>query len=244
MASIVQEELQNIYDDVATLQEQVAALQTEVQTLTTQLAATNTSIADLEYQDIAENTDLHTLEVGHYFIPSGVICNTLTNRPDTTGQTAAIDVLPGGNTSNQKIMIYRPCLKESNKFYVAHYYADAWGAWLTVDNNDSGWIDLPLNTGWTMNDYDTEKPQYRKVGKVVMLRGLVNATSAAGNEIATLPSGFRPNKGYYNRWDCALGAANERVNVQVNTSGQIADWNKGTNTRMFLCLNGISFLVD
>ena len=109
--------------------------------------------------------------------------------------------------------------------------------------NDSDWIDLPLNSGWSMNDYDTEKPQYRKVGKVVMLRGLVNATGEAGNLISTLPAGFRPI-GYYNRWSCSLGAGNERANVQVNMSGEIADWNKGTNTRMFLCLNGISFLVD
>lgn len=229
-------QIQGIYEDVEALKAQVAALQS-------QMATIQGSVGEINYQELTANTDIHTLGIGHYVIPSGEICNTLLNRPDTTGQTAEIDVLPAGSTSNQKIMLYRPCLKESNKFYMAHYYAEAWGPWLEVDNNDSGWIDLPLNAGWTMNDYDTEKPQYRKVGKVVMLRGLVNATSEAGNLISTLPAGFRPI-GYYNRWDCSLGAANERVNVQVNLSGEIADWNKGTSTRMFLCLNGISFLVD
>ena len=107
---------------------------------------------------------------------------------------------------------------------------------------DSGWINLSLNSGWTMNDYVAEVPQYRKIGKTVYLRGLVNATAAASNIIATLPAGYRPS-GYFNRFACALNQG-EFVMVQINANGQINDYGKGTNGRAFLSLNGVSFPAD
>lgn len=107
---------------------------------------------------------------------------------------------------------------------------------------DSGWINLTLNTGWTMNDYAAEVPQYRKIGKTVYLRGLVNATAAASSIIATLPAGYRPS-GYFNRFACALNQG-EFVMIQINANGQINDYGKGTSGRAFLSLNGISFPAD
>lgn len=57
---------------------------------------------------------------------------------------------------------------------------------------DSGWIDLPLATG--IEAYSSNsKPQYRKVGKVVFLRGVVKGITATGTVIGTLPPGFRPS---------------------------------------------------
>ena len=110
---------------------------------------------------------------------------------------------------------------------------------LTIE--DSGWIPLELNEGWSMNDYATEIPMYRKIGKLVMLRGLVSATSAASTTIAVLPKGFYPSTSF-NRFPCALNQT-DMVNVQVSRHG-ITDYTKGTKTRTFLCLNGISFFVD
>lgn len=127
------------------------------------------------------------------------------------------------------------------------------GDWMTeleskVDNmqgiEDSGWLDLTLSDGWSATEYATEKPMYRKIGKTVMLRGLVNATSAAGVTIATLPAGFRPATTRFNRYVCAVGTGNATANLQVNYYGVLSDYAKGTASRTYLALNGISFFVE
>lgn len=110
--------------------------------------------------------------------------------------------------------------------------------------NDSGWINLTLEDGWTMNDYTAEVPQYRKIGKIVMLRGLVNATAAADRKVATLPEGFRPISGWYNRYNSVLNQS-DYVNVQINPNGDILDYNKTTSVgRAFVCLSNIVFMAN
>lgn len=111
---------------------------------------------------------------------------------------------------------------------------------LIEGKNDSGWINLNLNTGWSYQ-YTADIPQYRKINGVVYLRGLANATAEAGTTIATLPEGFRPY-GSFNRFACALNQ-NQFANVQVNYAGVVSDYTKGSSSRTFLCLNGIAFLV-
>lgn len=58
--------------------------------------------------------------------------------------------------------------------------------------NTSNWADVTLANSWVAHaDWSGQVPQYRKVGGVVELRGLVeNGTLAAA--IFTLPSGHRP----------------------------------------------------
>lgn len=120
-----------------------------------------------------------------------------------------------------------------------YFYNGVWSTWRTGER-DTGWIDLPLSSGWSFQ-YDTDKPQYRRLGNVVYLRGLVNATSAAVGTLATLPAGFRPI-GYYVRFPCTLNQT-DYANVQVNLNGVINDYTKGSSGRTFLCLSGISFPV-
>ena len=56
--------------------------------------------------------------------------------------------------------------------------------------NDSGWKTLPLAEG--LEAYgSTQIPQYRKIGKIVFVRGAVKGITATGT-IATLPAGYRP----------------------------------------------------
>lgn len=57
--------------------------------------------------------------------------------------------------------------------------------WFT--NPDSGWQPLTLENGWTGT------PVYRRVGKVVEIRGSVSGGTLNSN-IATLPVGFRPSQ--------------------------------------------------
>lgn len=106
---------------------------------------------------------------------------------------------------------------------------------------DSGWINLSLNSGWSC-PYNTDVVQYRKIGNVVYLRGLLNATQAAGQVIGTLPEGFRPS-GHFERFTCPRSQS-EYVNIEVGYTGQIKDYTKPSNTgREFISLYGISFVV-
>lgn len=61
---------------------------------------------------------------------------------------------------------------------------------------DTGWIDLPLTSAFKISAVTTQKPIYRKVGKMVQITGAVTPTAEiAANKstlIATLPNGFRP----------------------------------------------------
>lgn len=108
---------------------------------------------------------------------------------------------------------------------------------------DSGWLDLPLKTGWSYQ-YDTDKPQYRKIGNIVYLRGLIDATATAQTTIGELPVGFRPTVGSFNRFACALNQK-DYVNVQVGRNGLITDYTKTTSmTRTFICLSNISFFAN
>lgn len=228
----------SIFEDVEQLQADVSQLKTDVDAAETAITALQTATGR---KVLTSGTDLNNLTAGHYLIPDYDLSATITHKPDTTNQTAAIDVVEAGG-SGQLIMIYRGCIKEYINEWVRVYYAGAWGDWLREGGNDTGWINLSLNSGWTMNDYTSEFPQYRKIGNIVYLRGLLNATSAAGNIIATLPQGFRP-AGYFNRFVCSLNQSDNAI-VQINANGQINDHQKGAKSRMFLSLNGISFIAD
>lgn len=108
---------------------------------------------------------------------------------------------------------------------------------------DTGWIDLPLNSGWSYQ-YDTDKPQYRRIGNIVYLSGLVDGTANAPTTIGELPVGYRPSAGSFNRYVCALNQK-DYVNIQVGRNGLITDYTKTTSTkRAFICLSGISFFVN
>lgn len=60
---------------------------------------------------------------------------------------------------------------------------------LTTDLTDSGWRTLPLADG--IEAYGGSIPQYRKIGKIVSIRGAVKNVLATG-PLATLPEGYRP----------------------------------------------------
>lgn len=57
-----------------------------------------------------------------------------------------------------------------------------------TDLTDTGWITLPLADG--IQAYGGA-PQYRRIGKVVSIRGAVKNVLAPG-PLATLPEGYRP----------------------------------------------------
>jgi hypothetical protein len=68
---------------------------------------------------------------------------------------------------------------------------------VTMPENDSGWIEITLNSPFTAFTVSTDfgNPEYRKIGNIVNIQGLVNANSASNaSTIFTLPVGYRPKK--------------------------------------------------
>lgn len=244
----------SIYDDILLLQQQMAAVQSDITTINSNISAINSALDSLELnvndlgaevdslvvKNISVNADLNDLTEGKYCIPDYDTCVSISNRPDATGQTAYIDVMKAGSTG-QLIMIYRSCIKEYLNMYARVYYSNGWGDWLKL-NDDTGWKTLNLSSGWS-NPYGNDVAKYRKIGNVVYLRGLINGTAVAGNTIATLPEGYRPN-GRYQRIICCKDQANT-VPIEIAHDGVLSDYTKNTSTgREFISLYGMCWVVD
>lgn len=83
---------------------------------------------------------------------------------------------------------------------------------------DSGWITLPLTGAFT--GVAGEVPQYRRVGKVVMLRGRLTGTLPVGTTVvANLPAGFIPSA--LTMWARAENSAANNGRMWVSTAGAV-----------------------
>ena len=98
------------------------------------------------------------------------------------------------------------------------------------------WTGLSFGSGWASYGGGFNSGQYKKVGDIVFLRGLVARTSGVGTTIATLPSGYRPAA------QCVFitNATDAFGRVDVQTDGVIL-LNNGTPT--YVQLDGLSFSV-
>lgn len=82
---------------------------------------------------------------------------------------------------------------------------------------DSGWQDLSLSNGAVAYSSD-QKPQYRKIGSVVYLRGVFKGIANVPVAIATLPEGYRPSmKAIYMQ----SGTGNRVNRIEIGTNGVI-----------------------
>ncbi|NFG26000.1 hypothetical protein FC777_02445 [Clostridium botulinum] len=120
-----------------------------------------------------------------------------------------------------------------------------WKQLATVD--DTGWLDLPLSdgisseSGWTC--------QYRKVGKIVQLRGIIKGITTetqSDKVIANLPIGFRPFATNITLLPRSTNDDNY-LKIYVSSSGVVGT--KGTNMSSIVPTNGfmltpIMFLID
>lgn len=175
----------SIYDDVAALETRVAELEAAS-------ATTQATLAGMQVQTLASGTDLRELNLGEYLIPNATVSATISNKPVTNTHTALVSVVAGGD-AGQKTVIFRECNKTDPSFWQCSYYSGAWGEWQEVNLIDSGWLDLPLADGITAYS-DAQKPRYRKIGNVVYLVGVYKGAVGENVTIATLPSGYRPQK--------------------------------------------------
>ena len=114
----------------------------------------------------------------------------------------------------------------SSRMYMRTQNGDngTWNAWATIANtsdlpSDSGWVNVPLNTG-LVSQYGSNNPalRCRKWGPVVTVEGVLRAnyaftpTNDTSHRLATLPSGYRPASTHNvvmqgsgsNRWLCSV----------------------------------------
>lgn len=85
-----------------------------------------------------------------------------------------------------------------------------------TDLTDTGWVTLPLADG--IQAYGGA-PQYRRIGKIVSIRGAVKNVLAAG-PLATLPEGCRPTYSVsYVQNTSMLVGADGKIQVQAISDG-------------------------
>lgn len=119
--------------------------------------------------------------------------------------------------------------------------------WTSNLEPDSGWIDVTGGVGFQNDwvDFDNRRRvQYRKVGKLVQIRGLTkDGLVGASRNIFRLPVGFRPSIGdsgtghIFTTWHSSTSINR----VQVNQDGDVVAY---TNISSPLSLDGIMFFVD
>jgi hypothetical protein len=84
---------------------------------------------------------------------------------------------------------------------------------------DTGWADLTLKNGWTAAT-GNRSPQFRRIGKVVYLRGRAVGAASTSTTLATLPVGFIP--GQVGRWSVlSAGGGTALAVANVSTTGDI-----------------------
>ena len=96
---------------------------------------------------------------------------------------------------------------------------------------DSGWKDVTFQTGYT-NYGTTEHLQYRKVGKLVEIRGVWKPTTtqtatSTATTFATIPEGYRPN--VENVYVLGHGSQLNKWSFRVTTGG-LLQWERYSTT--------------
>ena len=96
---------------------------------------------------------------------------------------------------------------------------------------DSGWIDITLLNDVTARSGDIYKPQYRRIGDVVYLKGQINVPQHSQLSAFQLPSGYRPAyevkppilNNYYDAWIAPngtlyIGTGNAETSIDMCVS--------------------------
>jgi hypothetical protein len=100
------------------------------------------------------------------------------------------------------------------------------GSWTSVSSFGSGWD----NAG---SPYAVA--QYKKIGDLVMMRGMVIRNSGSGTLILTLPDGYRPT---YDIGGFAVTATSAYAAISIGTNGQI---NLSVGSSSYLTFEGVIF---
>ena len=171
----------------------------------------------LRYVVLEPGTDLNSLLTPNLYSGENASTYNYGNCPITAG-TFTLEVMSSGPNGQiyQRLTV---CDKTKSAVYERFYYTSAWGEWY------GGWIYPTLNSNFAMygTDETANKTRYRKDGRLVEVRGIVQPTvDIAGSTtiypIFTLPTGYRPSSPIY---VVCQGSGNCTWLLRVNTNGEV-----------------------
>lgn len=111
---------------------------------------------------------------------------------------------------------------------------------IETDISDTGWIDIPLKNGWKEYSATYNKPQYRKLGNQVFLKGMLNGAGVSDNWIGSTPY----KNGKQARYPVVAGTDMKQLieSVAINVQGNVVYL--GQMPIAYVSLEGISFFID
>lgn len=158
-------------------------------------------------------------EDGTYFFDQNV---TITNAP--SGVNGWLEVKVGEDTSTNETRIkqiwYRAGTNGNNDYetYIRTYQNGSWGNWnqLQIKLNDTGWVDMSISgSAVTARDQGRYKPQVRKIGNLVQIKGQIMASSNLNdNTSLSMPTEFIPN-------DMELSYVTNNASIWVALTGEL-----------------------
>ena len=183
-------------------------------------------------------TDLNNYKSdGVYYFSSTV---TPMNIP--TGVNGWLQVFSSNQNSVKQIW-YRYGTINSNDYeiYVRTKTAtDSWSDWISVFEKDSGWKSITPLIGTPATGYYV--PKYRKIGKMVELRGYVSNVTKTGADIFVLPEGFRPSSRL--RLYTAGDDINVTQTVRILEDGAVQLFRSNGKSPYIVNFDNVVFFVD
>lgn len=204
----------------------------QYQTLKTRLETVVKKI--LQPKHISENEDLNDyMTIGFYRCNSNSTVSTLSNCPTTTAFGMVVETVGAYDGVRQIITTYNttPRIYFRTLFYDPYdnntFKTSGW----KIIYEDTGWKDVSFSSGFGHHS-ETDRVRYRRVGKVVELRGAVKNTNqiSANTEttVATISdTTCRPSKRVTYRQQ---GSSMNTFVISINTTGTIAVNRYGTTS--------------
>lgn len=117
---------------------------------------------------------------------------------------------------------------------------------LIDETPEVAWSAMILANGWVNTDAENYVvASYKKVGRRIFLRGVVNGIGAESSNLATLPMGYRPTtKVYRSMSTSTVDSVPVLVNLRVDTKGTLLVTNSNYTSMRSLVFDGLSFDLD
>lgn len=115
------------------------------------------------------------------------------------------------------------------KFHNSRVASVPAGSVKAANYGDTGWVDCSMGNGISAQAGTYNRPQVRKMGKVVHSRGVVtnNTTWQTHESIITIPSGFRPAM---NEYYLMQGSGSNRYMLTIGSNGKCIAQKYSNNT--------------
>ena len=201
----------------------------QYQTLKTRLEEVVKKILSPKY--ISQNDDLNDyFEVGRYRCDRDAEAQTLSNCPTTIAFGMVVERVSAYNGIKQTITTYEVSpIQYFRTLYVQNDELKTSGWKLLYE--DTGWKDVTFKSGFAHHS-ETDRVRYRRVGKVVELRGAVRNTNQISantdTTVATISdTTCRPSKRVAYRQQ---GSGMNTFVVSINTDGTIVVNRYGTTS--------------